>query len=150
VNELLGSDHLQFTCEIWDPTIPLDVKPRNNNVTIHRGNVFPYLDMEFYWPKEELKFRVHLKENQLLKYLNVGSTHTNATFKSIPSGVLMRLAILTSLTPENADLPNNVIYHVHVKALERTGLKTPDEYPTLRELQNKLATKLSENESKTN
>ena len=110
VNELLGSDHLQFTCEVWNPDAPPDEKPRNNDVTIHRGNSFPYLlDMEFYWRQEELKFRVHLKPNQLLKYLNVGSTHTKPFFKAIPASVIRCLTTLTSLTQENEDMPINLI-----------------------------------------
>ena len=57
--------------------------------------------MELFWLNDELKFRVHLKKGQLLKYLNKGSAHTNACLKAIPSGVLRRLASLTSLLPDN-------------------------------------------------
>ncbi len=67
VNEVLRSDHLQFTCEIWNPDAPLNEIQRNEDVLICRGNTFPYLDMELYWILDELKFKVHLKENKLLK-----------------------------------------------------------------------------------
>ena len=95
VNEAVGDEYLQFTLDIWNINAPADEKPRNKKVTINRKSAFPYLDMELYWRGDELKFRVHLKPNQQLKYLNKGSTHTNATFKSIPHGVIKRLSTLT-------------------------------------------------------
>jgi hypothetical protein len=55
--------------------------------------------MQMLWTEnEELNFKVHLKPNQELKYLNRGSNHTKATFKAIPHGVLSRLAKLTTMT----------------------------------------------------
>ena len=74
-----------------------------------------------------------MKENQELKYLNEGSAHTKATFKSIPSGVLRRLSVLTSLTPETENEPLNKLYPFHAAALEEAGLPTPKIYPTLLE-----------------
>jgi len=88
VNELTGSDSLKFTVEICNPDAPENEVPRNKQVTICREDAFPYLDLEMYWREEELKFRVHLKPNQVLKYLNQGSAHTNACFRAIPYGVL--------------------------------------------------------------
>ena len=105
----------------------------NENVKIKREDSFPYLDMELYWREDQLKFRVHLKPNQQLKYLNKGSTHTNATFKSIPSGVIKRLSKLTSATPENENLPMNEIYPTHAAAMEKAELRSPTGYPTLKE-----------------
>ena len=134
MNELTGSNYLQFTAEVWNPDAPLDLKPRNKKLSINREKYFPYLDMELYWRENELKFQVHLKENQLLKYLNQGSTHTKATFKSIPHGVLRRLANLTSVTPETENKRLNELYPDHCKALENAGLLPESyEYPTLRE-----------------
>jgi hypothetical protein len=58
-------------------------------------NYFPFLDMEMYWsPEGNLQFRVHLNENQVLKYLNHGSMHTDAYFAAIPTGVMKRDAHL--------------------------------------------------------
>ena len=76
VNEICGSDHLQFTAEIWNCDAPKSIVPSNENVKINRKKAFPYLDVEMYWLDDDLKFHVHLKENQLLKYLNKGSVHT--------------------------------------------------------------------------
>ena len=84
VNQLTESEFLQFTCDIWDPDAPEDEIPRNKKVTINRSKHFPYLDMEFFWQNEELKFQVHLKDNQLLKYVNKGSTHTYVCLRAIP------------------------------------------------------------------
>ena len=100
IKELTGSNFLQFTLDIWDPDSPPGEIPSNKNVKIDRGIAFPYLDMELYWLNTNLEFRVHLKPNQLLKYLNKGSTHTTACFKAIPSGIIRRLTSLTSLTTD--------------------------------------------------
>jgi len=70
-------------------------------VTVADITFFPFLDMELYWTDQDLRFKVHLKENQKLKYLNRGSAHMSACFQAIPSGVLGRLAKLTSLTDES-------------------------------------------------
>ena len=89
VNQLLGSEGLQFTMDIWDANnTQLLPQPANKEkVTICAKNAFPYLDMELYWRNDELKFRVHIKPNQQIKYLNKGSAHTDATFDTIPTGV---------------------------------------------------------------
>ena len=94
VNKLTGSEHLKFTLDIWNPDSPEEETPSNKRVTIKRNSAFPYLDMEFYWLQDELQFRVHLKPNQLLKYLNKGSTHTNSCFNSISHGVIRSLTAL--------------------------------------------------------
>ena len=104
--------------------------------------------MEFYWKQEKLLTQVHLKENQLLKYLNIDSTHTNACFKAIPYGVTMRLATLTSATDENIDKPINEIYPDHAAALSKAGQKP--KYLTLRELKQAANSKTTnENEEPT-
>ena len=75
--------------------------------------------MELYWSDKALAFKVHMKENQVLKYLNEGSCHTSSCFKSIPHGIHRRLSVLTSLTPENEDTLFNELYpEHHTKALE--------------------------------
>ena len=58
--------------------------------------------MEMCWSeKGELQFRVHLKGNQQLKYLNKGSAHTEECFQVIPSGVLRCVVTLTTETEES-------------------------------------------------
>jgi hypothetical protein len=90
--------------------------------------------MEMYWsPEGNLHFRVHLKENQVLKYLNCGSTHTNACFASIPTGAMKRLASLTTRTVKSELTMMDKLYPAHAKALKKANL-APDIFPTLGEI----------------
>ena len=119
VDRLTQSEHLQFTVAIWDPDAPAgSVSSDPDFVTICTDDVFPYLNMELYWHNDGIKSKVHLKPNQKLKYLNKGSHHTSTCFKSIPSGVIRQLSILTSLTQENKNVPINKLYPKHAKALD--------------------------------
>ena len=86
-----------------------------------------------YWVKAELRFRVHLKENQKLKYLNRGSQHTHHCFRSIPSSQIRRWALLTSRTEQNEGTRMNILYPKHAEAL-RIAKLAPDIYPTLGEV----------------
>jgi hypothetical protein len=89
--------------------------------------------MEMYWsPEVNLQFRVHLKENQVLKYLNRGSMHTDACFAAIPTEVMKRLASLTTRTKESELMRMDELYPVHAKALKKANL-VPDTFPTLGE-----------------
>ena len=92
--------------------------------------------MELYWStKGELRFQVHLKPNQQLKYLNEGSIHTKVCIKAIPEGVYKRLAKLTTVTEENQDKTLDEICPMPFKALSHAGLiiaKTK-KIPTLKE-----------------
>ena len=91
--------------------------------------------MELYWHSDNsLKFQVHLKKNQQLKYLNKGSAHTRACLEAIPYGVLNRLAKLTTKTPQNEHKRLDEIYPLHADALRAAQLN-PSNYPTLKELQ---------------
>ena len=96
VDNLAESNCLQFTLEVWGKDENESFKD-NNMITMINEKYFPYLDMEMSWNKSnELIFRVHLKPNQKLKYMNSDSTHLPSTFKAIPQGVLARLGKLTS------------------------------------------------------
>jgi hypothetical protein len=129
---------LQFTVDIWNPDAPIDEVPPLKAVKICRKKQFPYLDMEFFWRSKDLNFRVHMKPNQLLKYLNKGSAHTPDCFKAIPHGVLRRLVSLTTANPQTKNVPLNKLYADHCRALESAGLPVPKSYPTLREELNKI------------
>eukprot|EP00984_Skeletonema_dohrnii_P021597 scaffold10835_cov137-Skeletonema_dohrnii-CCMP3373.AAC.2 len=125
--------------EIWKPSSPPEEVPRySDKITICRKDAFPYLDLEMYWRHDELQFRVHLKPNQELKYLNKDSAHTKATFEVIPHGVLRCLTSLTSVHEDNEDTTLDVLYPKHIEALERAGLPLPKVYPTLKEANEKL------------
>jgi hypothetical protein len=136
INRLADSEFLKFTAEVWGK----DKKDGSNSklVTVNESDHFPYLDMEMFWENQDLRFKVHLKENQMLKYLNKGSTHTKACFKAIPNGVLGRLAKLTSATEISKEKKLDELYPDHAEALRKADL-APKTFPTLKETLNKIS-----------
>ena len=132
-NNLLKSENLQFTMEIWK--IENEDEIKSESVKVVTEPHFPFLDMEMFWNSTDLNFRVHLKENQLLKYLNNGSAHTHACYKAIPQGVIGRLAKLTSHNDDTKDKKLNILYPEHAEALKKANL-APESYPTLEEALN--------------
>ena len=132
VNECTGSNCLQFTAVVWGDDKRDGTK--NEQVTVHGGDNFPYLDMELVWlANEQLGFRVHLKDNQQLKYVNRGSSHPSHVFKAIPNGVTKRLATLTSKELAGDNQTIDAVYPEHTKALRHAGL-APKTFPTMNEL----------------
>ena len=132
VNNLTGDDSLQFTMVIWGAD--KDDGTLTPNVTVDSKNYFPYLDTALYWSEtNHLQFRVYLKPNQKLKYLNKGSSHPPSTFKSVSIGVFKRLARLTSVSDSSKTKKINEIYPHHAKALQKAGL-APTSFPTLEEI----------------
>ena len=97
------------------------------------NEAFPFLDMEMFWNEEDLNFRVHLKENQELKYLNEGSAHPKACFKSIPTGLEIRQTRLTTITESNGDIPLDITYGEHAKALKKANI-APKKFSTPNEV----------------
>jgi hypothetical protein len=129
VNNLAGSEFLEFTAEIWGND--KDDARKHKAVDTTKKDYFPFLDMEMYWsPEGNLQFRVHLKENQVLKYLNRGSTHTEACFAAIPTGVMKRLASLTTRADKSESMRMDELYPMHAKALQTANL-APNVFPTL-------------------
>ena len=84
----MESDGLQFTAEIWRPA-ENNINERtilNKNITIVKGKYFPFLNIEMYWNQNsKLRFKIHMKENQILKYLDKGSCPTLKCFLAIPN-----------------------------------------------------------------
>ena len=134
VNAQAGNDKLQFTSEVWKPGHD-DNKLGDTTTTIISKPSLPFLNMELFWDENnDLKFCIHVKPNQEIKYLNAGSSHTPDCFKAINKGVCHRLTMLTSTTPTNANSPLSEIYPRHFDALEKAGLLQPGETsPTLSE-----------------
>jgi hypothetical protein len=96
INRIAGNDFLKFTAVIWTPNTTEKIKV--GKVTNLTTNSFPFLDMEMRWDDSgSLKFGVHMKPNQQLKYLNSSSSHNPGCIKAIPNGVSHRLAKLTSV-----------------------------------------------------
>ena len=97
--------------------------------------MFPYLDMEMYWNERgELKFKLHLKPNQKLKYLNADSTHLPSIFRAIPAGVINRLSKLTSINKARQNTTIDKAYPHHAKALQIAGI-APKKFPTFQEIE---------------
>jgi hypothetical protein len=131
INEVAEGSYFQVTMVVWEPG---GTDRMVGPVSVSASPSFPYLDMELFWSRSgALNFRIHLKDNQRLQYLNRGSTHTRAVFAAIPHGVLGRLARLTSLTDESKDLKLNQLYPNHAHALLQARI-APDYYPTLQEM----------------
>jgi hypothetical protein len=134
VNHLADSKFLEFTAEIWGKD--KDDGRKYKAVGTTNKNYFLFLDMEMYWsPEGNLQFRVHLKENQVLKYLSHGSTRTDACFAVIPTGVMKRLASLTTRTKESELTRMDKLYPAHAKALKKGNLAL-DIFPTLGKILN--------------
>jgi hypothetical protein len=129
VNNLAGFEFLEFTAEIWG-TIKMMVGSTIQS-TQQRKTTFCFLTMEMYWsPEGNLQFRVHLKENQVLKYLNRGSTHTEACFAAVPTGVMKRPASLITRTDKLESMRMDKMYPMHAEALQTANL-VPNIFPTL-------------------
>ena len=127
---------------------PSPSRDKQDNVSEISLNTFYYLDLEFLCNADgELEYQVHLKSNQKLKYLNKRSTHTNATFNAIPSGIFYRLAKITSRTNNNAQMKIDETYQGHTKALSKSGLDSKI-FPTLKEIWKKLDALKSINDAK--
>ena len=141
VNDIAGNEFLKFTAVIWDPTNHHDpASIQSPTTSILKTEAFPFLDMEMLWnPNSELSFRVHLKENQQLKYLNKGSAHTPGCFKAIPSGVIKRLTKLTSIDENNTDSKLSDLYPTHFEALSNAKLIKEENVPTLGASKNQMA-----------
>ena len=132
-NELLNSSKLQFTTEIWRPTKgSTKTTTIDKTFTIIESPTFPFLHMQISLTRnEKLSFKVHMKENQMLKYLNKGSCHTSNCLKAIPNGVLQRLSKLISRTHFNLHSKLDVLYPDQAKALQIANL-APPYFPTMK------------------
>ena len=108
---------------------------KHDKMKICKKKNFPFLDIEsFYNDVDNLRFRVHSKENQKLKCLNKPSVHTKACFKSMPNSVFKRLTRLATINNDNTNKSVDKIYPDHIKALRKAeliGMK--DWLPTFKE-----------------
>jgi hypothetical protein len=95
-------------------------------VTINGESSSPYLDIKLSWNKDNcLNFNVHMKPNELVKYLNTHSHHHCHHKSAVLSGVELQLALLTTMTPENANLSISIIYPDKHEALQTAGQPKP-------------------------
>ena len=147
IERIAGNEFLKFTAVIWKPDEHMETE-LDPAVQVCTDSYLPYLDTEIFWNSNlNLQFRVHLKPNQQLKYLNRGSSHTPGCFKAIPTGVCKRLAKLTTLTEENKNKKMDELYPVHFGALSDANLLDKIQIPTLEQQQSSSMTTLTEEES---
>ena len=126
VNEIVGNDSIQFTMDIW--------KPGSRSCTLVPGKVkvvgtdaFPYLDSQMMFDGDNnLCFECYSKPGYQTKYLNMMSTHTAANKRSIPRGVSIRLAGLTTRTKENEQKSLSTLYPKVHEAMKKSGLLKGD------------------------
>jgi hypothetical protein len=82
-----------------------------------------------------------------LKHLNHGSTHTEACFPAIPTGVMKRLASLTTRTDMSELMRMDELYPMHAKVLQAANL-APNIFPTLGKILNNQQTDPTTNDEK--
>ena len=143
VNRLLGTVDIQFTMEVWRPGDVSGPLPDSfvsvegigdfHTVSINGDHHFPYLDIKLSWSENNtLNFGVHRKPGELVKYLNTDSHHHRHHKSAVLSGVELRLALLTTRTPENAKMSLSDIYPDKHDALRLAGqLKLDQKMRTL-------------------
>ena len=133
MNTAAGNQHLKFTAEIWTDRANSLTPEKEDRVQIVTKDELPFLDMKMSWsPEGDLQFGVFRKKGQQLKYVGKESTHTPGTLRAIPSGVLNRLAKLTSKKPSIQAEAVDKIYPAHANALRKAGLAPPI-FPTMGE-----------------
>ena len=131
MNTAAGNQHLKFTAEIWTDGANSPTPETEDRFQIVTNDEFPFLDMNMSWyPEGDLHFGVFRKKGQQLKYVGKESTHTPGTLHAIPSGVLNRLAKLTSRKPSIQAESVDTIYPAHVSSLRKEGLDPPV-FPTM-------------------
>ena len=84
-----------------------------------------------------MKFRITLKPNQQLKYLNRSNTHLLHVFRAVPNVITKHSTQLTSITLINENRTIDKLYPGHARGLQNAGL-TPMEYTTLRKVQEEI------------
>ena len=100
MNKAEGNQYLQFTAKIWTKVENSPTPAKEERFQIVTKDKFPFLDMKMNWsPEGDLQFGAFRKKGQKLKYVRKEITHTPGNLRVIPSGVLNRLAELTSRIP---------------------------------------------------
>ena len=134
MNKAAGNQHLQFTPEIWTTEENSPTPAKEEIFQIVTNEKFPFLHMKISWsPDGDLQFRVFSKRGQKSKYFGKDITYTPGTLRAIPSGVLNRLAKLTSREPSIHSEGVDKIYPDYVNALRKAVL-VPYNFPKMGDL----------------
>eukprot|EP00957_Ditylum_brightwellii_P028956 2187360-Ditylum_brightwellii.AAC.1 len=140
VNKLAGGDYLQFTTKLWRPVTEgkqamthMDdedgweddgeiSKALWKKVAVRDEEWFPFWGMRMRRRRNKLEFQVYQKENQLLKYIDIQSTHHPSTFPLIATRIITRLCWLMSWGASLRETQVDEIYPEHAEALRKAGL----------------------------
>ena len=66
INKLINSNYLQFNALIWD--ISGTTKKVTDKIDRVDDNVFPYLDIEFFWNGNDLNAQIYINPTQHLSH----------------------------------------------------------------------------------
>ncbi len=110
-----------------------------NHVCIYGGLSFPYLDIKMSWDEEnKLLYSIYKKPGKLVKYLIMDSHHHRHHKTAVLAGVELRLALLTTMTPANANMSLSDIYPDKHGALQIAGqIRRGDKMRTLKAILDK-------------
>ena len=134
MNIAAGNQHLQFTAEICTKEENYLTPAKEDRVQIMMNDKLPFLDIKMSWsPEGDLEFGVFRKKGQQLNYVGKETTHTPGNLCAVPSGVLNRLAKLTSINPSIHSEAVYKIYPDHTNSLRKAGLAPPN-FPTMGDL----------------
>ena len=78
-----------------------------------------------------MKFQVHIKPSQTLKYIDKVGTHTNETASAIPITIFDQLTKVISRTEEIAQIKIDKQYIRHKNEFIKSGL-APEVFPSLK------------------
>jgi hypothetical protein len=93
-----------------------------NHICVNGDSSFPYLDIKLSWNnRNNLLFSVYKKPGKLVKYLNMDSYHHRHHKAAVLTNVELCLALLTILTPTNAEMSISNIYLDKHDALQIAG-----------------------------
>lgn len=107
-------------------------------VVICKEKKIPYLDTTMEWDiNRDLDFKVHLKPNSKIKYVNKTLDHSKLVIKEVKNGVLERLCKLTTINEARRKEKIENIYLEYVKALRKADLLV-GECPTFGEIEEKM------------
>ena len=107
-------------------------------VVICKEKKIPYLDTTMEWDiNGDLDFKVHLKPNSKIKYVNKTSDHLKLVIKEVKNGVLERLCKLTTMNEARRKIKIENMYPEHVRALREADL-LQGECPTFGEIEERM------------
>ena len=85
----------------------------------------------------EIDFKVGIKENTQIKYINNSSDHNKMVLKEIPKGVFERLTKLTTMNDERRLIKIEELYLIYEEELKKS--KLIDDTPAFGEVERNMS-----------